>query len=165
MVEFVPTKTGAFRVNGMFRRDAVTGRFVGMQPKAEEPQPEERLRVQVGDLIASGSGDHTQVLLICWTNRPSDLEGWQRVFPSGDSSVFSSSNPTPVDAVILLPKRGDGAYAGHAMSEQFLNYVGWLTYTDSDDQDEFTNREGHTWEVTVPGYRHVTHDWWTAFRS
>lgn len=128
----------------------------------------EPLLVQVGDIIATGSGDFMTVVMIVWTNRsytPGALDA------QGTASEAPSARATPVDAVCLVPPRGDGQFMGTAMLPTFMTYLGWLTFSegevDAADKagDAFAAREGHTWRVEVPGYRHVDHDWWTTFRS
>lgn len=130
--------------------------------------PGEPLLVQVGDLIATGSGDNTSVVMIVWTNR-SYVPGARDALNTPQEAP--SSRATPADAICLVPPRGDGQFMGTAMLPTFMTYLGWLTFSDVEVDaadkagDAFAAREGHTWRVEVPGYRHVDHDWWTTFRS
>lgn len=128
----------------------------------------EQLLVQVGDLIATGSGDNTSFVMIVWTNR-SYVPGARDALNTPQEAP--SSRATPADAICLLPPRGDGQFMGTAMLPSFMTYLGWQTFSD-DEMDaadaadnEFAAREGHTWRVEVPGYRHIKHDWWGTFRG
>ena len=96
-----------------------------------------QLHVQVGDFIASGSGDCTTLVAIVWTNRHYE----------------PSNRDTPVDAVCLVAPVGDGQFAGTAMTPDFLTYLGWVTPTD--EEFELDVREGHTWAVNGTGWRRV----------
>lgn len=125
------------------------------------------LRVQVGDIITRGSGDYSTTVLIAWTNRsytPGALDA------QGTDQEHPAARATPVDAICLVAPVGEGQFAGSAMRPEFLRYLGWIRPTDEEidaacaADDDFAAREGHTWEVTVPGYRHATHDWWDTFR-
>lgn len=126
-----------------------------------------RLQVQVGDVITCGTGDYSTTVVIAWTNRrytpgATDAQGTEFEQPS--------SRATPVDAICLVAPKGDGQFAGTAMRPEFLRYLGWVRPTDEEiataDEagDDHAAREGHTWEVTVPGYQHVKHPWWDTFR-
>lgn len=113
--------------------------------------PEPSLLVQVGDVIIRGRGDHAMVVMIIWTSR--------------------SDQTTPVDALCLVPPVGDGQFMGTAMLPSFMTYLGWLRPTEAEvdaaiaADDDFAAREGHTWQINQPGYRHVSHQWWECFRQ
>lgn len=131
-----------------------------------DPTADKDLLVQVGDVIVAGHGDQSNVVTIAWTNRAytpgaRDAQGTPHEAPS--------SRATPVDAICLLAPRGDGQFNGTAMRQDFLTYLGFLEFTESEIDaaeaagDEFTARDGHTWRVNVPGYRHVDPMWWATF--
>lgn len=108
---------------------------------------EQPLLVQVGDIITQGHGDYSRTAIIAWTNR---------------------DHPQPVDAIWLVPPVGDGQFTGTAATEDFMTYLGWLNPTDEEIEaagdNEHEARDGHTWQINAPGYRHVTHEWWNTFR-
>lgn len=125
------------------------------------------LLVQVGDIITNGPGDYSTVVLIAWTNRgyipgAKDAQGTPQEAPSAKA--------TPVDAICLIPPLGDGQFTGTAMLPEFMTYLGWLSPTDAEveaadeNDDDYAAREGHTWQVNIPGYHHVSHNWWQTFR-
>lgn len=129
------------------------------------PEP---VLVQVGDLVATGYGDQTRVVLIAWTNRsyiPGALDA------AGTAFEAPSTKATPVDAICLLAPIGDGQFAGTAMAGDFMTYIGSLTFSDEQidaacaADDDFAAREGHTWRIEVSGYRHLEHPWWQTFRE
>ena len=93
-------------------------------------------------------------MMIVWTNRAYQL---------GHEDGYKA---TPVDAVCI--DHYDGQMIGTALLPHFLTYLGILEYSDEEKdsaQDEYSYRDGHTWEVNVPGYRRATHNWWETFEK
>ena len=129
---------------------------------------ETKLRVQVGDVIRRGTGDYSQTVVIVWTNR-SYVPG--ATDATATEYEVPSSRAHPVDAICLVPPVGDGHFMGTAMLPKFMTYLGFLRFTNDEQDaadvadDDFAARDGHTWEVNLPGYKHVTTPWWEVFRE
>ncbi|OZE77190.1 hypothetical protein CH305_18305 [Rhodococcus sp. 15-649-2-2] len=128
----------------------------------------DKLRVQVGDVIRQGRGDYSQTVIIVWTNR-SYVPG--ATTATATEFEAPAERAHPADAICLAPPVGDGQFMGTALLPSFMTYLGFLNYTDDEQtaadeaDDEYAARDGHTWEVNLPGYEHVATPWWETFRQ
>lgn len=122
----------------------------------EQMESDDRLRVQVGDLITRGSGDQTEVVLIVLANMP------------------ISSTP-PVIPVRLVSPVGDDN-DGLEMKKNFMSYrrpfdpETYFDYDEDDEDDEevvydFRAGNGHVWAVNEPGWVHAGSSWREVFRA
>lgn len=112
----------------------------------EQTKSDDRLRVQVGDLITKGHGDEASIVLISWTRRPYHFD-------------------PPVDAVTVISPVGYDHEDGFAAPASFMDYLGSIDYTDDEidaaveSGDDFAARSGHTWAVNEPGWSHMGTSW------